>query len=375
MFDLPATDASERSAPPVLAPELLPELLALSPDALLVVDQQGTITHLNREAETLFGCQAANLVGRSLEILMPARFRARHMALRQAYASSPHARPMGAHLDLLARRLDGTEFPVDISLRPVVLTEQLHVIAAVRDLTARRAAERARVLQTERLRAQAGLLDRSHEAILVRDSIDRILSWSRGAERLYGWTAQEALGHVSHTFLQTRFSTNRLAVQAQLERDGQWEGELIHTRRDGRTVRVQSHQMLIRDEHQQTTAILELNQPIDTQDQEQEDLPTSQAEPTDQAAHLAFFRQVLDALPSGIHLVRGWDARLVLANRASADIWGARWQPGQPMQAFLEEQGIRIVDAQGRALLPETWVTLRAVRQAETARSYQEHIV
>lgn len=375
MPDIPTSDSSEHPAPLSLAPETLPELLALSPDALLVVDQAGTVTHLNREAEMLFGYQAAELVGRPLEVLMPARFRARHVAQRERYAASPHTRPMGAHLDLSARRQDGTEVPVDISLRPVLIAGRLHVIAAIRDLTARRATERARVLQTERLRAQAELLDLSHEAILMRDPINRILSWSHGAERLYGWTAQEALGHLSHTFLRTRFPTNRQTIEAQLERDGQWEGELVHTRQDGSTIRVQSHQMLLRDEHQQVTAILELNHPLDAQKQPPEIPLTSQRDHPDQAAHSAFFRQVLDALPSGIHLVRGSDARLVLANRASADIWGARWQPGQPMQAFLETHGIRIVDAQGRALAPGTWVTLRAVQQGEAARSYQEHIV
>lgn len=375
MSTFAVSDSSEQPAPLSLTPEMLPELLALSPDALLVVDQAGTITHLNREAEKLFGTHTAELVGHALESLMPARFRTQHTALREQYATAPHTRPMGAHLDLRARRLDGTEFPVDISLRPVLIEGQLSIIAAVRDITARRAAERERTLQTELLRIQAGLLDLSHEAILVRDPINRIISWSRGAERLYGWTAQEALGHVIHTFLQTRFPTNRPAVEAQLEREGQWEGELVHIRRDGSIIQVQSHQMLIRDEHQQITAILELNQQIGTEHQQSNAEVSSQAEQTEQAQHLAFFRQVLDALPSGIHLVRGPDAHLVLANRASADIWGARWSPGQSMQAFLEAQGIRIVDAQGRALPPDAWVTLRAVRQGETARSFQEHIV
>src|SRR4029078_12109798 len=115
--------------------------------------------------------------------------------------------------------------------------------------------------------------------------IHRILSWSRGAERLYGWTAQEALGHISHTLLQTRFPTNRPAIEAQLERDGQWEGELVHIRRDGSTLQVRSHQMLLRDEQQHITATLELNHPISEQDQTQESTPTSHADSTDQAAH------------------------------------------------------------------------------------------
>ncbi|MGH2508125.1 MAG: PAS domain S-box protein, partial [Ktedonobacteraceae bacterium] len=369
MSDFPTS--AECSTPLSLAPETLLELLALSPDALVVVDQAGTITHLNQEAQTLFDYRTAELVGQPLETLLPSRFRTQHITERKAYTTAPHARPMGVNLDLYGQHKNGTEFPVDISLRPVLIAEHLHIIAAVRDITARRVAERERTLQAERLHAQTDLLNLSHEAILMRDPINRILSWSHGAERLYGWTAQEALGHVAPTLFQTSFPSNRLAIEAQLERDGQWEGELVHTRRDGSTILVQSHQMLIRDEQHQITAILEMNQEKSEQRRREE---TEQPNQADLTAHLAFFRQVIDALPCGVHLVRGFEARLVLANRASVDIWGARWQPGQPMEAFLGTQDIRIVDAQGRTLAPETWATLRAVRQGETVRSYQEHI-
>ena len=70
-------------------------------------------------------------------------------------------------------------------------------------------------------------------------------------------------------------------------------------------------------------------------------------------AQRAFLQELVDAVPSSLCVVHGRDARLVLANRAAADVWGAAWQPGQPMQEFLGQHGIRIVDAQGRALPSE----------------------
>src|SRR6202035_1932074 len=91
-------------------------------------------------------------------------------------------------------------------------------------------------------------------------------------------------------------------------------------------------------------------------------------------AQRTFLEQLLDALPSSIYVVHGLDARLVLANRAAASIWGAVWIPGQSMSEFLETSHIRIVDAQGRAFPPEAWATMRALLHGETVLQHQEVI-
>lgn len=120
------------------------------------------------------------------------------------------------------------------------------MIGAIRDVTAQRLLERGRVRLAERLVLQSTLINLAHDAILVRDPISRVLSWNRGAEALYGWTEQEALGRVSHLLLKTHFPTSRAALEALLEREGHWEGELLHTQRDGAVVTVESRQVLIR---------------------------------------------------------------------------------------------------------------------------------
>jgi signal transduction histidine kinase len=95
----------------------------------------------------------------------------------------------------------------------------------------------------------------------------------------------------------------------------------------------------------------------------------------DTQARQALLQLILDAMPSSVHLVRGRDARLVLANRAAAEVWGVSWQPGQPMGEFLAKNGIRILDGDGQLLAPEHLATVRALQKGETVHGYQETIL
>jgi PAS domain S-box-containing protein len=366
-----SSDSPEHAHPLEVTARSLETLLALSPDALLVINQDGLLIAVSDQVCAMFRYRPAELVGGSLERLLPARFHAAHQGHRARYLTAPYVRPMGVGLELLGRRQDASEFPVDISLRPILLEGQMHVIAAVRDATERRAAERERALQAERLRVLSDFLNQAHDAILIRDPISRITSWNRAAEELYGWVEQEALGRVSHVLLKTRFPTNRLLIETDLEQQGQWSGELVHTCKDGRSVLVESHQVLLRGDQGQPTAFLEMNHAASAQ--RQFTAPT-QAASAATAAQLTFFQTMVDALPTSIAVVRGKEACLLLANRAAETLWGAYWQPGQSMREFVGRAGITIVDAQGRACPPETWATVRAASHGEMVHSHQEVI-
>jgi two-component system, sensor histidine kinase len=126
------------------------QLLQFSPDALIVVDFQGVILFANATSRSLFGYSREQLVGQSIEMLVPERFRFRHGAHLAGYLRDPTAREMGARIiDLFARRADGTEFPAGIRLAPIHDGEKTSIAAAIRDMTERRAINDALVAARE----------------------------------------------------------------------------------------------------------------------------------------------------------------------------------------------------------------------------------
>jgi PAS domain S-box-containing protein len=114
----------------------------------------------------------------------------------------------------------------------------------------------------EELREQARLLDLTHDSVFSRSMDDKITYWNRGAEELYGWNREEAVGHVCHQLTQTIFPAPLAEINAELLHTGRWEGELAHTKRDGTQVVVASRWSLQRDERGQPVAILETNNDI-----------------------------------------------------------------------------------------------------------------
>jgi two-component system, sensor histidine kinase len=114
-------------------------ILDSAPDAMLVVDARGYVVFANHQVTELFGYPAAELVGHRIEVLIPQRYHARHAEHRQRYGAGMRVRPMGTGLDLFARRRDGSEFPVEISLSP--LGGRGLVVAAIRDVTDRKRVE------------------------------------------------------------------------------------------------------------------------------------------------------------------------------------------------------------------------------------------
>jgi PAS domain S-box-containing protein len=136
--------------------------------------------------------------------------------------------------------------------------------------------ERRRV--QEILRERASLLDLTHDTVFVRDVNDVIIYWNRGAEELYGWTGQEAVGQVSHELMRTTFPEPLDEINTKLFRTGRWEGELIHTKRGGTQVVVASRWSLQRDERNNPSAVLETNNDITERKRAEEALRQSRDE-------------------------------------------------------------------------------------------------
>jgi len=127
----------------MLSSALVRSVLDSLPDAMVIIDSTGRILFANHQVSEMFGHANEVLIGEAVELLLPERFRHRHVGHRTGYTGNVRVRPMGAGLDLFAVRKDGTEFPVEISLSPITQGDAVLVAAAIRDVTDRMRAEQA----------------------------------------------------------------------------------------------------------------------------------------------------------------------------------------------------------------------------------------
>ncbi|HYW37869.1 MAG TPA: PAS domain S-box protein [Terriglobales bacterium] len=203
----PAPSLSAKAMAAVL---LSTDLLEALPDAIVVVDRDGTMVQVNSQAQQLFGYDRDELLGQKVEMLVPESSRREHHRHRETFAERPKARRMGAGLDLYGRRRNGSEFPVEISLSPASTVNKTFVLSAIRDISDRkRVAEELRRANEElhrRTAEQLGeyrsrlalIIDSSEDAIISKGLDGTITSWNKGAERIYGYTREEVVGrHIS----------------------------------------------------------------------------------------------------------------------------------------------------------------------------------
>ena len=152
----------------MLSSELVRTVLDSLPDAMIIIDPSGTIRFANHQVFELFGFSTGEVVGAKVEILLPERFRGRHVGHRDGFTANIRERPMGAGLELFGMRKDGTEFPVEISLSPVTQGGVTMFAAAIRDVTDRTLAEQA----LKDARAEAEHADRAKSRFLATASHD-----------------------------------------------------------------------------------------------------------------------------------------------------------------------------------------------------------
>ncbi len=170
-------------------------LLEAAPDAIVGVGPSGVIQLVNAQAEALFGYDRDDMIGQPVEMLVPEALRDTHPTHRQRYFAEPRTRPMGAAIDLVAQRSDGSLFPVEISLSSIDTEDGLLVSAAIRDVTERKKAE-------AKFR---GLLESAPDAMVIVDEHGLIDLVNAQTELLFGYHRDELLGRPVEVLVPRRF--------------------------------------------------------------------------------------------------------------------------------------------------------------------------
>jgi PAS domain S-box-containing protein len=152
--------------------ELFRQLIDSAPDAMIVVDSEGAIVLVNVRAESAFGYARDELIGQPIEIVVPKRYRSAHVGHRRNFMLAPKSRPMGLHLELSGVRKDGSEFPVEISLSPLVTEQGTLISSAIRDISERKRAEAAARLASDRL---LSAVESIHGMLALYDAEDRLV--------------------------------------------------------------------------------------------------------------------------------------------------------------------------------------------------------
>jgi two-component system, cell cycle sensor histidine kinase and response regulator CckA len=305
-------------------------------DGVIAADAAGCISFINEVACSLTGWQRHDALGQRMETV----FAIRNEDTGEA-VESPVTRVLregsvvglANHTELVAR--DGRRIPIEDSGAPIrgKSGEVLGAVLVFRDASAARTRDSA-------LRERDRLIECSHDAIIIAGPDRRIRHWNVGACETYGWSEEEALGHAIHALLQTRNPETIAVIDRILSERGRWDGELIHTCKDGRAIVMESRHVLLRGPAGEPAGILEINRDITGRKYADDELKRTAAIAEEGRRTLEV---LMEQIPEGIAIADAPDYRVRMISRHGLELSGAAAD-----EAFPSPQGFGAVSARVR---------------------------
>jgi PAS domain S-box-containing protein len=327
-------------------------LFETAPDAMVVVGQEGHIIQANTQAEWIFGYTRHKLIGKHIQILLPKRFRDRHLNHLANYFAEPRLRPMGIGLDLWGQRRDGSEFPVEISLSPLETEDGLLVSAANRDVSDPVKAEEALRESEQTYRA---LFEEANDAIFLL-SLDGVhLRVNQKAADMLGYQEDELAGMTYQDLVDPRDVQDAEGrLEALLAGQSLPVYERSFCTKAGDALPVELNVALVSDAEGNPKFIQSIVRDISERKQAEEALRESEAK----------FRNIIESSPLGMHMYQlELDGRLLLieANPAADEILGIGHDRliGKTIEEAFPEIAMTEVPQQFRRVAEsgETWRT------------------
>jgi PAS domain S-box-containing protein len=249
-------DLSERKQAEEIR-SFLAAIVDSSDDAIIGKDLNSRVVSWNAGAERMFGFSAAEMLGQSVTRLVSPEHPEEENRIVQRIKHD-----QTEHLETERIRKDGRPIAVSLTVSPIknACGEIIGMSSIMRDITERQQAQQALEGHAAVLREQSQMLELAN--VLARDLQDRIILWNTGMEKMYGWSKAEALGKISHELFRTTFPEPLETIRAALFREGHWEGELTHVRKDGQTICVTSQWVLHTSAAGKPAAILEVNNDV-----------------------------------------------------------------------------------------------------------------
>ncbi|PIT73872.1 PAS domain S-box protein [Limnohabitans sp. JirII-31] len=187
-------------------------MLDAAPNGMLAIDTNGIIVMVNNQMQRLFGWSRQEMLGQPIEMLLPERYRGKHLMLRHTFLQAPTPRAMGAGRDLFGLRKDGQEFPVEIGLNPTDPDSVigLQIVASVVDITERKQAEAELRAGRDRIK---NIFNAAPNGMLAIDKNGAIVMVNTQMERLFGWAQEEMLGKSIEMLLPERYRGKHIMLR------------------------------------------------------------------------------------------------------------------------------------------------------------------